>query len=365
MMHFFKVKLIDLYITRKFLGTFFFSIALIMMIVVVFDISEKIGDFIDRKAPLKAIAFDYYLNFIPYFANLFSPLFVFISVIYFTSRMAYRSEFIAILSSGVSFNRIVFGPYLASAMVIALLSLWLNHFVIPKANKVRLEFEELYIRDPFNYKDHNIHRQIAPGTIVYFNYYLADKKICQQFSLEKVEDGKRTFHLRSDFAQWDTLKQAWKIHNYFIREINGMEENIRKGFEMDTVINFFPTDLERRITNIEMMDYFQLREFIAEEKQKGALNTEVYEVEALKRTAFPFATFVLTFIGVSIASRRVRGGIGLHIGWGIGLSFSYILLMQVGSQMAIKGGFPSLPAIWLPNIIFLGIAIYLLKKAKK
>lgn len=359
------MKILDLYIIRKFLGTFFFSIVLIMMIVVVFDVSEKLGDFIDKKAPLREIIFDYYMNFVPYFANRLSHLFVFISVIYFTSRMASRTEIVAMLSSGISFNRIVFVPYLIAATILVILSLYLNNYVIPHANKKRLAFEEAYIRDAYSNREINIHRQIQPGTTIYFNSFNVTKKIGHQFSMEKIKDGERYYYLKSDYIVWDSIKGKWTIHNYFIREINGLNETTRKGFEMDTLLNFMPADFARRTTNIETMNYQELNAFIQSEKEKGSQEIDRYEVERNERLAYPFATFVLMLIGVSLASRKVRGGIGLHIGLGIGLSFTYIMFMQVSSQLAIKGGFSPAIAMWTPNILFTLIAIYLLRKAPK
>ncbi len=358
-------KILDLYIIRKFLGTFIFSIALIMMVVVVFDVSEKLGDFMDRKAPFKAIVFDYYLNFIPYFANLFSPLFVFISVIYFTSRMSTRTEFVAILSSGVSFNRIVFVPYMISAGFIAAASLYLNHFVIPQATQERLEFEDMYVYNSRRNEEKNIHRQIQPGTVIYFSIYEADRDIGHQFSIDKFENEKRVWHLRSDYVQWDTLKGKWSIHNYFIREIDGMNEKIRTGHMLDTLMNFRPDDFEKRITDADMMTTPELNVFIEEEKVKGSQEIDKYLIKKHERTSMPFAAFILTLIGVSLASRKVRGGIGLHLGLGIGICFTYIMFMQIFAQLSIKGGLEPAISVWIPNIVFLALAIFMLRTAQK
>ena len=359
------MKILDRYIIFKFLGTFFFSILLIMMIVVVFDISEKLGDFLDRKAPIEAIVFDYYANFIPYFANFYSPLFVFISVIFFTSRLASRSEFVAILSSGVSFNRIVFVPYMIAAGIIAGISLYANHYIIPNATKVRLEFEETYFRNAYKNNENNIHRQIDPGTQIYFSNYDAVRDIGHMFSLEKFKNGERVYYLKSEYIQWDSLKQKWSVHNYFLRTVDGLKESITTGFRFDTLLNFRPGDFKKRLTNVEMMNRDELNIFIAEEKAKGSQNIDAYEVEKHRRTSFPFSTFILTLIGVSLASRKVRGGIGLHIGLGIGIAFTFIMFMQVTAQLTIKGGWPPLLTLWTPNLIFGLLAIYMLRKAPK
>jgi lipopolysaccharide export system permease protein len=358
------IKKIDGYIIRKFLGTFILSIALLMLIVIVFDISEKIEDFIDKQAPISAIIFDYYLNFVPYFANRFSPLFCFISVIYFTSRMASRTEIVAILSSGVSFRRLL-APYVFTAGLIYLGSLYLSHFVIPHANKHRQDFENVYVKNPYRNQEINIHRQISPGTYIYFNSYNNEKNIGYQFSLEKIKDGNRFYHLRSDFIQWDSLKGKWAINNYFIRTISGDRESIRTGARLDTTLNFKPADFGRRDEIAEAMSHDELNQFIESEKLKGSSNISKYEVEKYNRTAFPFATIILTLIGVAIASRKVRGGIGLHLGLGIGLSFTYIMFLQIATTMSIKAGLPAYIAVWIPNVIFAFIAAYMLRTAQK
>jgi len=358
------MKKLDWYIIKKFLGTFFFSIGLIMAIAIVFDVSEKLQDFIEKKAPLEAIIFDYYLNFIPYFANLFSPLFIFISVIFFTAKMAANSEIVAILAGGISFRRML-RPYMVSATVLALLSLYLNNFLIPKANAKRLAFEENYIRNKYRFSDKNIHRQIAPGTYVYFESFNNLANIGYKFSLEKFNNNQLEYKLISDYVQWDSVKTKWVIHNYYERFLNGEKQEFIKGNTKDTTINLSPEDFSRRENFIEAMDYYELNQFIADEKFKGSENIPFYEVEKYKRIAFPFATFVLTLIGVSLSSRKVRGGIGMHIGMGLLISFAYILFMQVSTVMATNTGMNAAYAVWIPNVIFGILALFLLKKAPK
>ena len=356
--------IIDRYIIRKFLGTFFYALALIILVAVIFDASEKMDDFIEKNAPLKAILVDYYLNFIPYFANLFSPMFVFIAVIYFTSRMASNTEIVAILNGGMSFNRMM-RPYFISTAFLALLSFFLNGWVIPHANKLRLEFEYAYIKNPFTIKERNIHRQISPGTLIYMESYNARENIGFRFSLEKLKEGKRIYFLNSDRIQWDSTQGKWRIENYFIRTINGMEEHTERGFRKDTALSFEPKDFRIRGSSIEAMDNGALNEFISEQKFQGSSSIDEYMVEKYRRFSFPFATFILTGIGVSLASRKVRGGIGLHLGMGILLSFAYIVFMQIGTTYAAKGEFPPLLAVWIPNIIFAAIAYYLFRRAPK
>lgn len=358
------MNIIDRYIIRKFLGTFFYALTLMILVAVIFDASEKMDDFIEKKAPFKAIFIDYYLNFIPYFANLFSPMFVFIAVIYFTSRMASNTEIVAILNGGMSFNRMM-RPYFISAAFLAVLTFYLNGWVIPHANKSRLEFEYSYIRNPYTLKERNLHRQIRPGTLIYMESYNARENMGFRFSLEKIKDGKRVYFLSSDRIRWDSTSSKWTIENYFIRTVSGMEEHIERGMRKDTVMDFEPNDFRIRGSTIEAMDNPALNSFIREQKFQGSSSIDAYLVEKYRRVSFPFATFILTGIGVSLASRKVRGGIGLHLGAGIALSFAYIVFMQIGTTYAAKGEFPALLAVWIPNIIFAAIAYYLFRKAPK
>lgn len=358
------MKILDKYIIKKFLGTFFYAIGLIISIAIIFDISEKLDDFIQKEAPIKAIAFDYYLNFIPYFVNLFSPLFIFISVVFFTSKMASNTEIVAILASGISFKRLL-RPYLIAATVLAILSFFLNNFIIPPANQTRLDFENTFIKNPYRNNEYNIHRQIGPGTFIYFESYNNERNLGYKFSLEKVVDGALSYKMMADFIRWDSLKNKWQVENYFTRNIEGLDETIHKGLYLDTVFDFHPKDFGQRISNIETMNYFELNDFIEKEKFKGSENVVFYEIEQYQRMASPFATFILTIIGVSIASRKVKGGIGLHIGIGLLISFSYIMFLQVSYTFATNAGMSTLLAVWIPNIIYFFLGIYLLKIAPK
>jgi len=358
------LKKIDRYILWKFLATFFYSIALIVVVVIIFDISEKIDDFLESKAPLNAIVFDYYLNFIPFFVNLFSPLFTFIAVIFFTSKMASNTEIVAILSSGMSFRRMLV-PYFLGAMVITLLSLYLNNFVIPNSNKYRLAFEETYIRSTFRNHDRNIHRQIAPNTYIYFDRFDNIRSTGYKFSLEKYDNKKLKYKLMAETIKWDTIAKVWHIEHYIIRTIDGMEEDIQKGMALDTTLNIDAKDFGRRVNTVETMNYFELNEFIEKEKVKGSEKIAFYEIEKHKRFAFPFATFILTLVGVSLASKKVRGGIGLHIGLGLLISFSYILFMQVSITFATNANLSPFLAMWIPNILFGFLAYSLFKIAPK
>ena len=337
------MKKLDLYIIRKFLGTFFFSLVLILCIVVVFDLSEKLEKFLENEAPVKAIVFDYYKNFIPYFANVFSSLFTFISVIFFTSKMAYDSEIIAILSTGISFRRFLF-PYLMSATVIAILSFLLGAFIIPNANEKRIEFEKQYMGKRYANKEQNIHRQIAPGTYIYMSSY----------------------SVASSRITWDKENKKWVIHNWKLREIEGDKETYTTGQKLDTVMAFQPSEFSENPKKIrEQLTFPELDRYIDRMKMRGSSNVIEFQIEKYKMIANAFATFILTFIGVSISSRKIRGGMGLHLGIGLLISFSYILFMQFSTVFATNGNMNPLLAVWLPNILFAIIGVFVYRTAPK
>ena len=355
---------LDWYIIKKFLGTFFFSISLILIIVVVFDISEKVDDFFESQAPFRAILFDYYLNFIPYFGNLFSPLFTFIAVIFFTSKMAGNSEIISILTSGVSFNRFL-RPFLLSAVLLCVLSFVLGNFIIPASNQLRLDFEYEYLKSPYKNRDKDIHMQIEPGTFIYIESYNIQKNIGYKFSIEDFENDELKRKLYSSYIEWDEQKEKWTIYNYIEREIDGLYEQISKGEQKDTVLNLRPNDFNFRLSMVETMNYYELNSFIDKEKMKGSKNLVFHLIEKHKRIAFPFATIILTLVAVAMASRKVKGGIGLHLGIGLLISFSYILFMQISTTFATNGDLSPIVAVWVPNLMFSLLALYLLRKAPK
>lgn len=359
------MKKLDLYIIRKFLGTFFFSLALILCIVVVFDVSEKIEKFIERDAPLNRIIFDYYLNFIPYFANIFSSLFTFISVIFFTSKMAYDSEIIAILSTGISFKRFL-RPYFISALIIACLSFSLNAFVIPNANKKRNEFSKEFIWKKFSNKEENIHRQIAPGTFIYMSNYSVTSNIGYDFSIENFRGDTLINKLTSSRIAWDEDKEKWTIYNWKLREIEGDKEVYTTGQQLDTMMVFAPSEFSEDPKRIkEQLTLSELLEYIDRQKMRGSSNVTEFQIEKYKLLANAFATFILTLIGVSISSRKIRGGMGLHLGLGLLLSFSYILFMQFSTVFATNGDMSPLLAVWIPNIMFSVIAFFVYRTAPK
>ena len=362
---FFGLKILDIYVIRKFLSTFLLSIVLILSIVVIFDLSEKIDDFLESGAKLNVIMFDYYLNFIPYFAVLFSSLFAFLAVIYFTSRMAYNTEIIAILNSGMSFRRFLL-PYFISATLIAGVSFYLSDQVIPGANKVKLDFEEQYVKKrPVRFKTKDFHRQIEPGVYVYLHSYSNVSKVGYQFTIEKFEEGELVSKMVADQIRWDTTVNKWRARRYYIRTIDGLHETIVEGKQIDTTLAMHPDDFKMRLTIVETMSLKELDEFIQKQRMQGETNVTSYLIERHNRIAFPFTTFILTLIGVAVSSRKIRGGIGLQIAIGVVISFSFILFIQFSKQFAIGGMLPVMAAVWLPNIFFLIVAIFLMRMAPR
>lgn len=356
------MKIIDRYIIRNFLGTFFFILAVIMSIAMVFDVSEKIDDFLEHEAPLGKILFDYYLNFVIYYGNLFSALLIFIAVIFFTSKLANRTEFIAILSSGVSFRRVLL-PYFIAASALVSISLYLNHFLIPQANQERLAFEREYTGSGYIADRYDLHREIAPGTIAYFQVYSPHKGIGYQFSVEHWnENGRLTDRLFAERAIYDSTSGKWNVVNYYLRHIpaDGQPEQIDSGHKMDTLLNMTPEDLEYKTNYAAALPYQELKDFIALEKRRGSDSVTTYEIELYQRTSYPFATYVLTLIAVSIASRKIRGGLGLNLVFGFVIVFIYIFSMRMATVAATNAGLDAMIAVWIPNILFgfMGAFIY-------
>lgn len=371
------LKILDKYILKKFLPAFFLSITLILLIFIVFDIKEKLGSFTSNHIPLKEIIFDYYFSFIPYYGNFFSPLFAFISVIFVTSKMAQQTEFIAILSSGTSFNRIL-RPYIIGAAFLSLGSLVFNHFFLPKAFKVKIGFEDKWINDNYNVSDENIHIKIGPNRILYIESYENRINTGFRVSVEDVVANKQTYFISAEKMTWDSLSGTWTFFNAHERSLIVQDrldtlKNEKPIYKHRTKfyaqkkmkLEFHPIDMWRDESKIETKSYFELKDYIAREKAKGSSRIASYEVELYKRTAFPFATFILTIIGVCISSRKVRGGVGLQIAFGLVLSCLYVMLQYVFMTVATTGFAHPMLSVWIPNIAFSFVAFYFYKTAQK
>ncbi len=359
----FGLKKLDWYIIKQFLGTYIFAIILIISISVVFDINEKIDKFLKPEVQLKEIIFDYYLNFIPYFANLFSPLFTFIAVIFFTSKLADKSEIIAMLACGMSFRRLML-PYGISAGVIALATFVLNAFIIPPANVTRIDFQNKYIRNKAVDFARNVQLEVEPGVIAYFDRYDDKSRMGYRFSLEHFEDKHLISRLTANQIKYDSLYN-WTVIDYMIRDFDGMREHISTGTRKDTTLTIIPSDFLISVNDNETMTTPELATYINRQKKRGIGNIQSFEIEYHKRYAAIMAAFILTSIGASLSSRKIKGGMGLNIGIGLGLSFSYILFTTVTSTFAINGFVSPMVAAWIPNIIYIFIAIYLYQKAPR
>lgn len=359
------IKRLDRYIMGKFIGTYFFAILLIISISIVFDFNENLSKFTEYNAPWRAIIFDYYLNFVPYFANLFSPLFVFIAVIFFTSKMAGNSEIIAILATGVSFKRML-RPYMMSCVIISVMSYCLAAYVIPHGTVIRQNFESLYKNNKKNTSAENVQIQVDKGVIAYMQHYDNQMKRGYGFCLDKFENKKLVSHMTAMEIQYDTISEAkfhWKALNWKIREMRGMKEKITSGVQADTVIIMEPIDLVYSKGQQETFTSPELSDYISKQINRGSSNVVQYQVEYHKRIASSFASFILTIIGASLSSRKRKGGMGVYLGLGLALSFAYIMLQTISATFAINAGTPPMLAAWMPNILFAFIAYFCYRKA--
>lgn len=354
-----RLLILDRYIIRKFLGTYIFAIILILAITVMFDVNEKLDSFL--KAPLKATIFDYFLNFLPYFANQFSPLFTFIAVIFFTSKLAGNSEIIAMMASGVSFKRLM-RPYMLSAAVIAAATYILSAYIIPPANVKLINYTNTYVKNKKVEYGVNIQLQVADGEIAYMSRYDNKSRTGYKFSLETFKDKKLVSRLTANTIKYDTL-QRWQVRDYMIRSLEGDREVITRGNRLDTIIDMEPRDFLISQNDHETMSTPQLSEYIKRQKERGVANIKSFEIEYHRRFAMTAAAFILTVIGMSLSSRKVKGGMGVNIGIGLVLSFGYILFMTVTSTFAISGMAPPVLAMWIPNIVYTVIAVIVWRRA--
>ena len=359
-----QITTIDRYIIKKFIGTYVVALLLIIGIVIIFDLSEKVDKFVTNQAPLKLIIFQYYANFIPYFVNMFSPMFVFITVIFFTSKMAANTEIIAILAGGISFKRLMW-PYFVSAAAIVVFSLILNLYVIPPCNKGRLAFEQKYVKKKYENFARNVHYQISPGNFLYVQSFAPSNNTAYGFSLETIEGHDIVSKLSATEARWDSTAQGWQLKDYVLRTFEDGIETVKTGNGLDTVLAITVEDFYRRRNTVQTLPDGQLRRLIRDQKVRGDKDVMFSLIEQNERWAMPFAAFILTLIGVSLSSVKRRGGIGLNLGIGIALSFSYILFLRFAQMFVYSGSLPPFIALWLPNVLYLGIAIYLYRIAPK
>lgn len=357
------LKLLDWFILKKFLGTYVFATALILAVVAMFDITEKLDAFL--SAPLKETIFDYFMSFLPYFANQLAPLFTFIAVIFFTTKLAGNSEIIAIMSSGVSFNRLM-RPYMIGAAVIAALVFALSNYIIPPTNVKRIEYTNRYVRNKKITTGIDIMLMAMPGEVVYIGRYESATKTGYGFSFDKFKGHELVSRMTAQSIQYDSTRQYhWTASNYMIRDFDGMTEKLRRGSVLDTVIPVEPRDFLIQISDQETMTTPELSDFIDKQRQRGVANIKAFEIEKERRYAVAAAAFILTLIGVSLSAKKTKGGMGLNIGIGLVLSFSYILFSTVTSQFATSGMTSPWLAMWIPNFVYLAIGLFLYWRARK
>jgi lipopolysaccharide export system permease protein len=354
---------IDRYIIKKFIGTFFYALTLLLLVVIVIDISEKIDDFMEHDLDMWTIISEYYLHFIPYFANLFSPLFIFISVVFFTSKLADNSEIIAIFNSGMSFKRFL-RPFIISSVFLASLSFLLGSFVIPIANKNRIDFENKYLVSQKKILRKNIHLQTSENQYIYLEGYNNKRNIGYKFSLENFENGILKSKIRANYIQWNETSENWTINNYEIRTFYKEKESIISGVKLDSTLLLLPSDFIVQLNLAETMNLQELNENIITESSLSSGKAKFYKIEKHKRIAFPFAIIILTVIAVALSSRKVKGAIGTNMGLGLLISFSYILFFQFSSTFATNGNLEPWLAVWIPNILYILLGIFLLRRTQ-
>ena len=356
---------LDWYIIRKFLVTFFMAILFLAVLIVIFDISEKIDDFVRKEAPLREIVFDYYVNFVPYFINMYSPMFVFLTVILFTSKMTQDSEVIAILSSGISYHRLMV-PYLVSATFIACLSLTLSLWILPGANATRVQFEQKYNSFRKVRMGHDMHYKLEDDHFVYLESFSAYNNTAYNFTLEDLSGGHLRSKLSAESARYDTTTNTWRLRNWFIRDYGeGLEDHIRTGRQLDTVLSLSREDFFRNRYTIQELNIKELNQLIDTQIMRGDASVNMALIEKNNRYSMPFSALILTILGVALCTKKKRGGMGWNLAAGTALGFSYILFMQFSEMFVVTDTLPAAVAIWLPNALYAIIALVLYIKAPK
>jgi lipopolysaccharide export system permease protein len=359
------MKKIDWYIFKKFISTFVFSVVLLTVISTVIDMSEKTDDFVKSGLSTREILLQYYSGFVPYIVSMLFPLFVFISVIFFTSKMANRSEFIAILASGVSLTRIL-RPYLVGGILLALLLWFGNQYVIPRANEKRTSFEAKYVKSPMmRVTSKSIYMRVDSFSYCGIRYYDTVSRSGGSFFLETVHDHKVTYNLRADNLAWDTARKAWRLSGVVERKIDGLKENVAIFPDIYKKYPFTPIDLQRDEYMHSRLTTPELNRMIEMEKLRGSETVKELMMEDAHRNATPVAVIILTLIGAIIAVRRIRGGSGVHLAFGIIICAVFILTDRFSTIFSTKGDLNPYLAAWIPIVIFGLVTIYLYKKAPK
>jgi lipopolysaccharide export system permease protein len=355
------MKILDKFLIKRFLSTYLFSVFIIVLIIIVIDFVEKNDNFIDHKAPTRAILMDYYLNLAPYWANTLSPIMIFISTVFFTAKLASHTEIIAILSTGTSFMRLM-RPYFIGAAIVAIFSFIMVGWVLPKANAKRIAFENKYIQETFYFGDRDFHLAVEKNTYAYLSSYDNLNKTAFDFTLEKVKNNQLLEKLSARRAVYVDSIKKWKLYDYRIRKIGIMKDELtfsKENMALDTTLNMFPSDFENQNNKQETMTIPQLKSQINLINSRGGEGVAMYEIEYYQRFATPFAVIILSLMGLIVSARKSRGGVGLQIAIGFVLAFVYILFYIMSKGIANAGNMPPLLAIWLPNIVFSCIATFM------
>jgi len=356
---------LDKYIIGNYLKTFAFCILIFSMVSVVIDASQKIDDFLEEKLSMKVIFVDYYMNWIPWINSMLWPLFILITVIFFTSRLANNSETIAMFNSGMSFERIM-RPYLICSLIIGGTLLGLNHYLVPLANQKRIAIENKHIyKHNIDSEKDNIHFFTSPNTKVYLKKYYPKDSLARDFFLEKFTDGELSATIYARSANWKGSINKWALKNYTKRTFHGLTETLQKGIQLDTAIGLTPDDILRRDNLKETMTTPELNQFLVRTKERGLGKVRKFEVEKHRRTAEPFTILVLTFIGLAVSIRKIRGGMGINLAIGIVMGAAYILVSRFAVTYAINSSLAPWLGVWIPNFIFALIGIFLIWRAKK
>ena len=355
------MKRLDWYIIKKFLGTFFFSIVLILSIAIVFDLTEKMDDFFEHQVPLREIILDYYLPFIPYYMNMFSSLFIFISVIYFTSKMAGNSEIIAIHAAGMSYHRFMV-PYAISASLLFVLSLFLGGWVIPKSSERMIRFTDMYVEHFTTENARHIQMEVEPGTVLYIESFRRYGNMGYRCSIEQFDGKTLVMRTTADRIYYDSL-EYWHLEGYTQRTFTGMRESLERGERKDIQLPIIPDELFITAQQAQQMTTPELRHYMERQRRRGSGNVKAFEVEYHKRWASPLGAFIMTLLGVTMSSRKVRGGMGKNLGIGIVLTALYILFSTVSTTFSVNNVMSPFMAAWLPNFVFLAISIPLYRRA--
>ncbi|RZK78814.1 MAG: YjgP/YjgQ family permease [Pedobacter sp.] len=368
-MNFFKnrVKILDWYIISKYLGTFLYTLTLFVVIIIIFDLSEKLDDFLTAKLTFWQVISLYYAGSIPFYVNMLSPLINFIAVIFFTAKMADQTEIVPILSGGVSFNRFL-QPYFISAFIIFAFNLASNLYILPYTNRLKNSFENTYVKKNDPSSKINIHMRLDEHTFIYMDNFDNKTLIGTKFNLDNFNGDIMTKKVVAEKIQYDSLKRVWRLTNYSTRYIKGLKEHMVNGAygaTKDTILDMRPDDFSAYDNIFENLSNRELSEKIKKEQIRGSGIENDLLFEQYKRWLSPLSAFVLTLIGVALSSRKVRGGVGLPLGIGILLSFGYIVLGQFAKMFSLKGGISPLFSVLAPTLIFGALGYYLLRKAPK